>query len=52
MRKGKTAQDDRVDHRELRRHPADAEREHGDGENEERFVLHQHAETDAEILKK
>ena len=51
MRKGKAAQHDGVDHRELRRDAANAEREHGDGEDKERFVLHQHAKTDAEILK-
>jgi hypothetical protein len=51
MRKRKTAEHDRVHHRELGRDPANAKGEDDDGENEEGFVLHQHAQTDAEILK-
>ena len=51
MGKGKAAEHDRVDHRKLGRDAADAEREHDDGENKEGLVLHQHAQTDAEILK-
>ncbi len=51
MRKGKAAQHDCVHHRELGRDAANAEREDDDGEDKKRFVLYQHAKTDAEILK-
>ena len=52
MRKGKAAQHDRVDDRELRHRAADAEREHEHGEKTKNFVLQQDAKTDTNILAK
>jgi hypothetical protein len=50
MRKRKAAQHDGVDHGELRHRPANAEREHENGENEKQFVLQEDAKTDPKIL--
>ena len=49
--KREAAQHHGIDDAELRGHAADAEREHGDGEQAEGFLLDQDAEPDAEILK-
>ena len=46
------AQDEGVHDRELRRHPANPEREHGDRENAKRLLLNKNAKADAEILEK
>ena len=51
MRKGKSAQDECIDHRELRRHATNAEREDEHGEKTKRFFFDQNAKTDAEILE-
>ena len=52
MRKGKPAEHDRVDDRELRHGAADAEREHENGEKTKDFVLQKDAESDAHVLTK
>ena len=52
MRKREAAQDEGIDHGELRGHTANAEREDQHSEEAKRFLLDQDAETDADILQK
>ena len=52
MRKGKAAQYDRVDDRELSGRAADAQCEYEYGQETERFLLEQNAKPNPHILKK